>query len=81
MIEDDHRFVHESGKEFTVRIRQTFNHDSEKECGNCGLTAREGSLGILIEIVEIYDENYVDVSRKSPVYRVAKRVYQADGKW
>jgi hypothetical protein len=50
-------------------------------CGACGLTTNEGSHGSMIEIVEMYDENYVDISNKSPVYRAAKKRYDADGKW
>jgi len=80
-FEDDRNFLHVNGKEYTVRIRKDFDHDSDEVCECCGLTTKNGSHGIMIKIVEMYDENYVDISKKSSVYRAAKKRYDADGKW
>ena len=78
---DNHKVsVFSDHKEWSVYldIHPAWKSQPSEMCCSCGVDVSDDKYEATI--VEMYDENGVDVSRNTKVYRFAKKALRADGK-
>ncbi len=75
-----------ANREWSVYVKNTYDlNTTNKDCAHCGAKAEDDYDGVhalmSVEIVEMYDENYVDASKNSRAFRYAKKRLKAGRKF